>query len=140
MPRLTSLPLVLVAFALTASAAEPINLDINTPPTVIVKHAMVQRTSRLERFYNAGIIGLKSDGNIAVRDASNLKLVQRQIAEKLVDAENEDRKWLTVAIADSNHQPQAKDEVRAQLVKRWRDEMKSGWYIQDDQGNWGKKP
>lgn len=134
--------LACTALALCAgfARAEPINIDINTPPTVVVKHAMEQRTSRLIRFYDAGIIGLANDGNVAVRDDSKLKLVQRQIAGKLVDAENEDRKWLAFAIADSNHKPEAQAEVRTALVKRWREQWKSGWYMQDDQGNWAKKP
>jgi len=137
-----------IAFAFTGlvlaagfARAEP-NIALNTPPVVIVKHAMEQRTSRLDRFYEHGIIGLAKNGDIAIHDASNLKLAQRQIAEKLIDAENEDRKSLIYALADGNgnHQPDGVAAVRTAITKYWREHWKSGWYFQDDAGNWVKKP
>lgn len=121
--------------------AEPINLDIATPPAIVIRHSMTQRQSRLVRFYEAGIIGLRSDGMLEVRDSSHLKLVQRQIAEKLVDHENNDRKGLAYAIAHDHEGKVARvDEIRAGLATRWQAQFKSGWWLQDAQGNWTKKP
>lgn len=141
MKRLALTLLACLTLPMEAMSAEPINLDIATPPVIITRHALTQRQSRLERFYKAGIIGLRNDGMIQVRDSSHLKLVQRQIAEKLVDHENNDRKSLIFAIAESHEGKQARqDEVRAGLVKRWQEHFQSGWWIQDAQGNWIKKP
>ena len=53
--------LLLAILSLPLAAAPPseeINLDIGTPPVVIVKHTLAQRSSRLVYFYNPGIIGL----------------------------------------------------------------------------------
>lgn len=136
--------LAFIGFALAAASAAAVepNIALNTPPIVIVKHAMEQRTSRLDRFYDHGIIGLAKNGDIAVRDSSHLSLPQRQIAEKLVDAENEDRKSLIYAIADGNgnHQADGVAAVRTAMTRYWREHWKSGWYLQDDTGNWAKKP
>lgn len=121
--------------------AADFNIDINTPPTVVVKHSMAQRHSRLIRFYDAGVIGLTKTGDLAICDGTRLKmLVQRQTAEKLIDADTEDRKSLVHAIAYSLKQPDAQPEIRNALIERWRKEWKSGWCIQDEQGNWTKKP
>ena len=108
-PAMKKLLLVLAVLALpctTPSAAEPakapINLDIGTPPVVVVKHALAQRTSRLVRFYEAGEIGLGHDGFILLREGSKMKLVKQQIAEKLIDAENQERKALVQALEDAD--------------------------------------
>ena len=57
--------LVLFAFlslpVTAAPTSDQINLDIGTPPVVVVKHSLAQRASRLVRFYDAGIIGLGYD-------------------------------------------------------------------------------
>ncbi len=117
-----------------------IKLDIGTPPVVIVGHSIAQRSSRLVRFYEAGVIGLADDGLIYLRDDSKLSLVQRQIAEKLIDADNADRKSLIFAIADGNGRRDAQDEVRALMVKRWKSQFKSGWWLRDADNKWSRKP
>lgn len=135
--------LLLVFLSLPVVAAAPgdeINLDIGTPPVIIVKHSLAQRTSRLVRFYEVGIIGLGNDGMIKMRDGSRLNLAQRQIAEKLIDQENPDRNSLIYAIAEA-HGGQSVEPVTRQLqVKRWKTQFHSGWWIEDAQGNWIQKP
>lgn len=135
--------LLLALLSFTAAAAPPneaINLDIGTPPVVIVKHSLAQRASRLVRFYDAGILGLGYNGMIKMRDDSHLTLTQRQIAEKLIDSENPDRNSLIYAIAEAHggqiHEPAA----RAAQIKRWKEQFHSGWWIEDAQGKWSIKP
>ena len=62
------LSVLLVMPSLPAWAEEPINIDIGTPPVIIIRHAMTQRYSRLVRMYDAGIIGLGTDGMLQKRD------------------------------------------------------------------------
>lgn len=141
MKRLTLVLVACLTLLGGVVSAEPINLEIGTPPVIIIRHSMTQRQSRLERFYRIGVIGLGNDGMLQVRDSSGLKLAQRQIAEKLVDHENNDRESLITAIAEAHEGKQARrDEVRAVLLKRWQSEFKSGWWIQDAQGHWFQKP
>lgn len=139
--------LLLACLALPAAAAEPakdtrppINLDIGTPPVVVVKHALAQRTSRLVRFYEAGEIGLGHDGFIYLRDGVKLNLAKRQIAEKLIDVENEERKALIQALADSNGRRGGEAEVWPLMRERWNKQWKSGWWLRAADGTWSKKP
>ena len=140
MKRFLLLLAVLSLAASATAAGDPINLDIGTPPVVVVKHSLAQRASRLVRFYDAGVIGLGYDGMVKLRDASRLTLTQRQIAEKLIDNENPDRNSLIYALAEAHggqvHEPAA----RAAQVRRWKEQFHSGWWIEDAQGNWSMKP
>ena len=130
-----------VAAAPAKDATPPaINLDIGTPPVVITKHALAQRASRLIRFYEAGEIGLGSDGLIYLREGAKFKLVKQQIAEKLIDAENAERKTLVFAIADGNGQRDAQPKVWEMMRERWHQQWKSGWWLRDAEGKWSRKP
>lgn len=126
--------------ALAAPESNEINLDIGTPPVMVAKHALAQRSSRLVRFYEAGVIGLGHDGMVKMRDDSRLTLVQRQIGEKLIDQENPDRNSLIFAIAEAHGGKAAQPAVREAQVKRWKEQFHSGWWIEDANGNWSKKP
>ena len=125
--------LLLACLALPTAAAEPvapkpaINLDIGTPPVAITKHSIAQRSSRLIRFYEAGEIGLGHDGFIYLRDGAKLSLAKRQIAEKLIDLENTERKTLVFTIADGNGRRDAQPEVWELMRSRWNEQWKSGW-------------
>ena len=135
--------LLLVCLSLQAASAasgDPINLDIGTPPVVVVKHSLAQRASRLVRFYDAGIIGLGYDGMVKMRDASRLTLAQRQIAEKLIDNENPDRNSLIYALAEAHGGQVYEPAARAAQVKRWKEQFHSGWWIEDAPGKWSIKP
>ena len=146
------LALLLACLALPVAAADsakdsakdaakpPINLDIGTPPVIVVKHALAQRTSRLVRFYEAGEIGLGKDGFIYLRDGVKMNLTKRQIAEKLIDIENEERKALIQALADSNHRRDAEPEIWELMRARWHSQWKSGWWLRDAEGKWSRKP
>ncbi len=125
----------------TAAAAKPaFNIDLATPPIVVTRHAMAQRASRLVRFYESGEIGLGADGLIHLRDGSKMTLAKRQIAEKLIDNENYERKALVFAIADGHGRRNDQAEVWALVSQRWHEQWKSGWWLKDASGNWSRKP
>jgi hypothetical protein len=135
--------LVLPAFAAEPSkvaAKPPINLDIGSPTVAVVKHSLAQRTSRLVRFYESGEIGLGHDGFIYLRDSSKMSLGKRQIAEKLIDVENPERRALVQALADSNGRRNDEAEVWELQRARWQQQWKSGWWLRDAAGTWSKKP
>ena len=140
MKRFLLLLAVVSCTAIAAAPGDPINLDIGTPPVVVVKHSLAQRASRLVRFYDAGIIGLGYDGMVRMRDDSHLTLTQRQIAEKLIDNENPDRNSLIYALAEGHAGKAYEPAARAAQVKRWKEQWHSGWWIEDAQGKWSIKP
>lgn len=130
-------------FSLPAAAvptADQINLEIGTPPVIVVKHAMTQRVSRLIRFYEHGSVGLGNDGMVKLRDTKGLNTAAQKIAEKLIDQENPDRNSLIYAIAEAHGGKDTVPVVRELQVKRWKEQWKSGWWMEDDKGNWSKKP
>mgnify|MGYP003383707537 CR=1 FL=1 len=137
---LSSLFLSLSLPLAAAPPAEEINLDIGTPPVIIVKHALAQRASRLVYFLDPGIIGLGNDGMIKMRDGSRLNLAQQQIVGKLIDQENPDRNSLIYAIAEGHGGQQFEAATREAQIKRWKARFHSGWWIEDAQGNWVLKP
>ncbi|MBL8397996.1 MAG: DUF1318 domain-containing protein [Candidatus Accumulibacter sp.] len=130
----------LMSPVLAAPEMPPINLDVGSPPVIIVRHSLAQRASRLVRFYEAGIIGLGYDGMVKMRDDSRLTLVQRQIAEKLIDQENPERNSLIYALAEAHGGPRVEPSARAAQVRRWKEQFHAGWWMQDEQGQWFKKP
>lgn len=143
------LPALLCSVLLVSNiaCAEPAKFkpDISNPLTATIHHSMEQRHSRLVKFYEPGAIGLANDGMVAKSmDTSKIKMGTLQIIEKLIDAENEDRRQLLAAVAQANGRGSGKDtdltEARAAWLVKWRASMQSGWMIQDDVGNWVKKP
>ena len=140
---ISALLLASLALSMPATAvptADQINLDIGTPPVIAVKHQMAQRYSRLVKFYEPGVMGLGSDGMVKLRDTSRLNPTLLKIAEKLIDQENPDRNSLIHAVAESYGGKEAVPVVRELLVKRWKDQFKSGWWMEDEKGNWYQKP
>lgn len=131
-------------FASSGLAAPPgkVNLDIANPMTVTIHHSMQQRVSRLVKFYEPGVIGMLKNGDLGIHDNSRLgKIATRQIVEKLIDAENNDRQALIAAVAVANAgRDAAIDEFRTLMTQKWIGEMQSGWWYQDGQGNWIQKP
>lgn len=130
---------------LPAAAAAPtpdqINLDIGTPPTIVVRHALAQRQSRLIRFYEWGAIGIDKDGMVKMRDDSMLtNYTLKKTAGKLIDQENPDRMSLIYAIAEAHGGKDAIPVVKEMMAKRWKEQWKSGWWMEDEKGNWSKKP
>ena len=138
------LALLLACLALPVSATEAvkeaIKLDIGTPPVIITRHSLAQRYSRLVRFYEAGEIGLGSDGLIYLREDAKISPDKRRIAEKLIDQENPERKTLVFTIADGNGRRDAQPEVWELMRERWHQQWKSGWWLRDAEGKWSKKP
>lgn len=139
---LTALLILGTLVSARAETVDGINYDMGTPPIVVTHHAMAQRVSRLIRFYEPGIIGVDNKGMVAIRPGAGdkLTLAQRQIAEKLIDAENHDRDSMVLAVADANGRRDAMPRIREQLTRRRQAEMRSGWWIQNDQGEWVRKP
>ena len=65
---------------------------------------------------------------------------RRQIAEKLIDIENQERRALIQALADSNHRRDAEPEIWELMRERWHKQWKSGWWLRDAEGKWSRKP
>jgi len=68
-----------------------------------------------------------------------LGLKQRADAQRLVEAENQDRQRLYLEIARANGFPDKIAEVQAIFAQSWRDKAAKGWYIEQTGGTWKQK-
>jgi uncharacterized protein YdbL (DUF1318 family) len=68
-----------------------------------------------------------------------MTLARRQIAEKLIDVDNLERKALIQALADANGRRNDEAEVWALQRARWHEQWKSGWWLRDADGKWSRK-
>ncbi len=115
------------------------DLEINTPAITALKNSMQQRHNQLAPHYASGAVGLTRDGQIVLRDANAVPLPQRQAANSLVGAENQDRSALYREIARANQHPEWESDIRSTFAGRWIEKAQPGWWVQDTQGGWKKK-
>ncbi|MGZ5050950.1 MAG: YdbL family protein [Methylobacter sp.] len=132
----------LIDAALNASVpparADDANLAIDSPEIRQLRAAMEARFARLQPLYAAGYIGIKSDGSLAIRDANNVPLKDRNQVNKLVAAENADRQSLYQAIANANGHPEWAEQIKSTFAGRWLSNAQPGWWYQSS-GSWKQK-
>ncbi len=129
-----------VALLITsAHAADAADLAIDSPEIRQLRASMANRFPQLKLFYDNGMIGLRADGYITVKDPNAVPLKDRNTVNQLVAAENADRKKLYQAIADANGNPQWAGQIEATFAARWRDNAFSGWWYQQANGAWKQR-
>lgn len=134
------------AYAQEAGLADKIADLVKKMPDVVNAYkemgAMVADTDRLR---DSGLVGEGKDGLLVVREKSLSPADQR-----IVDAENANRKTvingMAKAIVRINRAQETPDNLRqvtpqaaSQFSAIRRDSAKKGWWVQDPNGNWGKK-
>ena len=124
----------------TAEAQGSPNLDVSDPQIRAVTASMQQRFGELKRYFDAGVIGLTADGQVAVRDQSSIALADRAVVARLVTEDNRDRATLYAELAKANKHPEWEPDIRRTFARRWVERgAQPGWYYQDAGGNWVKK-
>ncbi|MBM4231309.1 MAG: DUF1318 domain-containing protein [Gammaproteobacteria bacterium] len=126
----------------TAAHAQGVdaNMDVSSPEIRAITASMQQRFGQLERFFDAGVIGLTTTGLIEIRDANAAALPDRALVRRLVADDNNDRNALYEAIARANDRPEWAADIRRIFAQRWIERgAKPGWYYQDGDGNWQQR-
>ena len=121
----------------SAFAAQDIN--VSTPAIRAIKNSMKQRSQELFVFLDSGHVGIGSDGLLKVRSTDNLDLKSRGAVTRLVAAENADRLQLYKEIATANGFADKAGEVQTIFADSWRDQARSGWYLEGPGGSWRQK-
>ena len=121
----------------TASAVQ--DIDVSTPEIRAIRETMKERSALLFPYLDAGQVGIGLDGLVKVRTTDGLVLKQRAEVQRLVDAENQDRRRLYLEIAQANGFPDKAAEVQAIFAESWRDKAAKGWYLEQDGGRWAQK-
>lgn len=119
--------------------ADSADLAIDSPEIRQLRASMESRFPALKSFYDNGTIGLKADGYITVRDANAIPLKDRNQANKLVAAENADRKQLYQAIANANGHPEWVGQIQTTFAARWLSNAFTGWWYQQTNGTWTQR-
>jgi uncharacterized protein YdbL (DUF1318 family) len=123
-----------------AQAQTEMNLDVSSPEIRAITASMQTRFGQLERFFDAGVVGLTADGLIDIRDISAAALPDRALVKRLVAEDNTDRNALYDAIARKNDRPEWAPDIRRIFAQRWVERgAKPGWYFKDLDGNWKQR-
>jgi uncharacterized protein YdbL (DUF1318 family) len=124
----------------TAAAQASPNLDVSDPQTRAVTASMQQRFGELKKYFDAGVIGLTADGQVAVRDQNSIALADRAVVARLVTEDNRDRATLYAELAKANKHPEWEPDIRRTFARRWVERgAQPGWYYQDAGGKWVQK-
>lgn len=131
----------LIAYLGPADAyAAAVDINVSTPAIRGLKASMANRFPQLQPFYAKGAIGETSTGLVAVRDIGELSLKEKADVNRLVEQENADRQALYAEIIRANNLDASKlDEVQKLFANSWRGKSSPGWWIQSDNGQWGRK-
>ena len=118
----------------TAHASQDIN--VSTPEIRAVKETIRVRAEQLFPYLNSGHIGIGNNSFLKVRSTEGLDLRTRSEVNRLVNEENADRQRLYSEIARANGFPERAAEVQAIFADSWRDNARSGWFIEQSDGSW----
>ena len=139
--------LIASAHAQETGMADNIAQIVRKMPEVVSAYRdMGARLPEIDRLRGSGAVGEGNNGMLAVRDD---KLMTPD-GRKIVTIENENRRTvmngMARAIIRINRVPenaQNLKQVQPQAVEQFaglrRDSAKMGWWIQDPNGNWGRK-
>ena len=123
-----------------AAHAQEANLDISSPEIRAVTASMTGRFPQLQKFFDAGALGMTQDGLVQVRDASSVALPERAVLTRLVAEDNRDRETLYTEIAKANNHPEWAADIRKTFARRWVERgARAGWYYQNASGAWVQK-
>lgn len=139
--------LVESAFAAEAGLSQQIAEIVRKMPDVVNAYKEIgSRRADLDRLRESGAVGEGNNGMLVVRDEKLLSSADRS----LIDATNRNRmtivQGMTKAIIRINRAPENEKDIKQvmpQAVEQFaalrRDSAKSGWWIQNPDGNWVRK-
>ncbi len=121
-------------------SAAPFEFQIESPSITAIRKSLADRFAVLGSYIESGVVGLTSDGNVALRDAEGLQADMRKLVEGLVADENKDRLTLFREIARANGRPDWEENLRYTFAQRWIHRAPPGWYYRESNGRWIRKP
>lgn len=139
---LMTIALALATLSPTLYAQQQPDFNVNTPAVNTIREALKNRFAQIRPYLESGLVGVTSDGKLAVRDPALVPLDQRQTLNRLLSEQERDGKALFKEIAKANGQPEWEEDIAKTFRDRMRkrmDQMPAGWWIQDDSGQWRQK-
>lgn len=125
---------------LPAAHAQQADISIETPAIKAIQARMSARFQQsLAAHFDAGALGLTSNGLVEIRDAAAIPLAQRAAVKQAVADDNRDRDAVYREIAVANGHPEWEGDIRSTFAKQWIASARPGWYYQDAAGGWKQK-
>ncbi len=116
-------------------------IEIDTPLIRSIRASLVKRFPKLLPFYTGGSVGENRDGFVETLDDEKLGLKDRRDLKALVDEENKDRKNLYQEVVKANKfDADRLKDVQKIFAAQWIEKSRAGWWVQDKDGKWMKKP
>lgn len=129
-----------------AAALEPSNAyaqeDITVTNAVIrgLQEQLAANHQNLIPFYEQGNVGIDKNGYLTLRDTGALPMAQLAALRRLTGTDNSLRRQLYLEVAKAlNLQMDQVDRVERVFAAKWKEKAASGWWIQEDDGNWRSK-
>jgi uncharacterized protein len=120
--------------------AAAVDLNVSTPAIRNIRASLANRFPQLQPLYAKGAIGETSTGLITARDTGALSLKEKADLNRLVEQENADRQALYTEIIRANSLDSGQlGEVQRLFANSWRDKSAPGWWVQQNNGQWGRK-
>jgi uncharacterized protein YdbL (DUF1318 family) len=124
----------------TEAQAAAVDVNVSTPAIRNIRASLAGRFPQLQPLYAKGAIGETNTGLIAARDIGALSLKEKADLNRLVEQENANRQALYAEIIRANSlDPGQLGEVQRLFANSWRDKSAPGWWVQQNNGQWGRK-
>jgi len=129
------------SFTLVPAAFAQEETNVSTPAIRALKEAMKKRFVELKPYYIGGNVGETNNGLVEIRDETGLNLQAKAALRKLVKDENGDRLQLYAEVAKAlNIEASQIARVQKIFAESWIANAAPGWWVQQDDGKWVKKP
>lgn len=133
-------PLRFIRLGLAEAYAAALDVNVSTPGIRSLKASLANRFPQLQPLYSKNAIGEANNGLVVIRDTGALSLKEKADLNRLVEQENADRQALYAEIIRASNLDMGKlSEVQRLFANSWREKSSSGWWIQQDNGQWVKK-
>jgi uncharacterized protein YdbL (DUF1318 family) len=120
--------------------AQGINVNIQTPTIRGLIASRKQRYTSLRPLLDKCILGETQNGLVELTSQPEVSLQDKARAKQLRDQENRDRQQLYQEIAAANNLPAERlGDVAAIFANVNQREARSGWCVQEANGDWKKK-
>jgi len=128
------------AFSIVPAAFAQQETSVSTPTIRALKDSMKQRFFDLKPYYDGGNVGENNAGFVEIRDDSALSLKDKAALRDLVRDENNDRTKLYAEVARALEiDPSQVGRVQKIFAESWINNAAPGWWVQKDDGAWGRK-
>lgn len=127
-------------FLVPAEAHAQSETTVSNAAIRAIKERLKQRAPQLAPYFNKGVIGESNNGYVRILESGSLDMKQKAAVNRLVEAENRDRKQLYQEIVRAlNLDSSQLSRVESIFASQWQQTARPGWKIEKAPGQWVTK-